>query len=250
MNKDSIELTGFPLPHGLVGGVDAPVLRRNLAARLARLDPKHAFREQFREDLAAFEPLPESSAPVHVVFAVGGAGAQAELPALFLPGLAALLRDGRARLTLVAGVRPEVLSTFQAQLERTRLTNELGRSVEILFEPQLDTYFDRFDELLAHTDVLWTKPSEMVFYAGLGIPLLLSDPIGVHESYNLRFARESGVALKQRNPRVIGDRLQELLDDGHLAAAAWAGYKRMPHLGLYRILERIAGGHERDAAAQ
>ena len=112
-----------------------------------------------------------------------------------------------------------------------------GRNLDILFEPEVDAYFDRLDALLASADVLWTKPSEMVYYAGLGL-LLLTKPIGIHENYNLRFARENGAALKQRDPRTIGER-QELLDDGNLAAAAWAGYRRLPHLGLYRILDRL-----------
>lgn len=242
VNKDAVELTGFPLPHSLVGGLEAPALRANLAARLARLDPYQVFREQFRAELDQLGPLPAPSGPPHLVFAVGGAGAQAELPATFLPNLAPMLRDARVRLTLVAGVRPEVKQEFEMQLERVKLSSCDGVAqggVDILFEPDLDRYFARFDELLSSADVLWTKPSEMVFYAGLGIPLLLTDPIGVHEKYNRQFARESGVALKQRDPRFIGERLQELLADGHLAAAAWSGYKRMPHLGLYRILERV-----------
>jgi len=81
--------------------------------------------------------------------------------------------------------------------------------------------------------------SELVFYSGLGIPLLLAPPIGIHESYNLRWAREHGAGLKQRNPRVTGERIVELLNDGHLAACAWAGFRRAPHQGLYRIVERL-----------
>jgi hypothetical protein len=64
--------------------------------------------------------------------------------------------------------------------------------------------------VLARADVLCTKPSEMVFYAGLGLPPLLTKPIDIHENYNLRFARENGAALEQRDPRTIGERLQEL----------------------------------------
>lgn len=237
VHPDNIELTGFPLPHSLVGGPEAPILRRNLAKRLARLDPKGTFRRQFRAELEHFEPLPEAHEPVHLVFAVGGAGAQAELPASFLPSLAPLLRAGTARLTLVAGVRPEVRHAFEQQLASAGL--EGHDSVSILFEADLNGYFTGFDALLASADVLWTKPSEVVFYAGLGIPLLLTDPIGVHESYNRQFARESGAALKQRNPNVVGQRIAELLDDGHLAAAAWSGYRRMPHQGLYRIVDRM-----------
>ena len=242
VDKDQIELTGFPLPHSLVGGTDANVLRRNLAARIGRLDPGNVFRQQFAADLAVLGDIPAPDAPPHLVFAVGGAGAQADLPALFLPSLRQHLTDGRLRLTLVAGARHAVLKELEAHVAHAGLTNELGRNLQFLYEPDLDRYFDRFDALLADTDVLWTKPSEMVFYAGLGIPLLLTEPIGVHEKYNRRFARENGAALKMRDATTVSERLVELLDDGNLAAAAWAGYRRMPNLGLYRILDRMRGG--------
>jgi len=136
-------------------------------------------------------------------------------------------------------VRAEVKSRFQDELTRARLGHQLGRSVDILYEPVLEDYFDRFDALLADTDILWTKPSELVFYAALGIPLLLSPPVGIQESYNLRWARENGAGFKQRDARVIGDRLLDHLYDGNLAAAAWAGYRRLPSQGLYRIAERV-----------
>ena len=242
VNKDQIELTGFPLPHSLVGGPDAEVLKRNLAARIARLDPARVFSRQYAEDLEVLGALPAPIGPPHLVFAVGGAGAQAELPALFLPSLRPALSSGRLRLTLVAGSRRDALQQIETHVERACLSRELGRNLDVLFEPETDAYFDRFERLLAGADVLWTKPSEMVFYAGLGLPLLLTKPIGVHENYNRRFARENGAALKQRDPRTIGERLTELLDEGNLAAAAWAGYRRMPHLGLYRILDRLQLG--------
>jgi glycosyltransferase involved in cell wall biosynthesis len=237
--KQQIELTGFPLPHGLVGGLDAPVLRRNLAARLSRLDPLGTFRKQYRADLEAFDPLPTPDAPPHLVFAVGGAGAQSELPQRFLPSLSETLKAGELRLTLVAGSRADVRKRFETQIAAARLESRIGINLAVLYEADTDRYFERMDSLLASTDVLWTKPSELVFYAGLGIPLLLSDPVGIHEVYNRRYARENGAALKQRDPDVIGERLRELLEDGHLATAAWAGYRRIPHRGLYEIQKRL-----------
>jgi hypothetical protein len=238
--KQQIELTGFPLPHALVGGLDAKILRQNLAARLSRLDPLGTFRRQFRADLDAFDPLPEPDGPPHLVFAVGGAGAQSELPKRFLPSLTGALNAGELRLTLVAGSRADVRKRFELQIAEAKLAPRLGRNLEVLFEEDTARYFERFDSMLANTDVLWTKPSELVFYAGLGIPLLLSEPVGIHESYNRRYARENGAALKQRDPSVIGERLRELLEDGHLATAAWAGYRRIPHRGLYEIQKRVS----------
>ena len=239
VRESQIELTGFPLPHSLVGGPDAPTLRRNLMQRLARLDPTQTFRQAFAADLEHLGPLPQTSEPPHLVFAVGGSGAQAELSAAFLPSLRPLLERRRLRLTLVAGVRRGVKIRFEDEVARAGLGAEIGRSVNILHEPVLDTYFDRFDALLVDTDILWTKPSELVFYAALGIPLLLAPPVGIHESYNLRWARENGAGLKQRDAHVVGDRLLEHLADGNLASAAWAGYRRLPSRGLYRIAERV-----------
>jgi len=42
--------------------------------------------------------------------------------------------------------------------------------------------------------------SELVFYSGLGIPLLLAPPIGIHESYNLRWARAWGGPQTAESP--------------------------------------------------
>ena len=239
--ESHIELTGFPLPHALVGGPDGSVLRKNLLRRLARLDPTQTFRQAFAADLEHVGALPATNEPPHLVFAVGGSGAQAELSAAFLPSLRPLLERRRLRLTLVAGVRAEVKARFEDEIMRAGLTSELGRSVDILHEPVLADYFDRFDALLADTDILWTKPSELVFYAALGIPLLLAPPVGIHEAYNLRWAREHGAGFKQRDARVIGDRLLEHMHDGNLASAAWSGYRRLPSNGLYQIAERVAG---------
>jgi len=237
-----IELTGFPLPHSLVGGRERAVLLGNLLKRLARLDPTHAFRNSFAADLEHVGRIPDTNQPPHLVFAVGGSGAQVELSAAFLPSLRQLLERRRLRLTLVAGVRRNVKIRFEDELLHAGLKHQIGQSVEILYEPVLNNYFDRFDALLADTDILWTKPSELTFYAALGIPLLLAPPVGIHESYNLRWARENGAGLKQRDAHVIGDRLLEHLTDGNLASAAWSGYRRLPSDGLYNIIDRVTGG--------
>ena len=239
--ESHIELTGFPLPHSLVGGPDAPILRQNLLRRLARLDPTHTFRQAFAADLEHLGPLPATNEPPHLVFAVGGSGAQVELSASFLPSLRQLIERRRVRLTLVAGVRADVKARFETELSRAGLSAQLGTGVEILHEPTLNGYFDRFDALLADTDVLWSKPSELVFYAALGIPLLLAPPVGIHETYNLRWVREHGAGFKQRDAHVVGDRLLDHLHDGNLASAAWSGYRRLPSRGLYRIVERVTG---------
>jgi hypothetical protein len=240
--EQRISFTGFPLPDGLLGGPSLSILKRCLAARIVRLDPSGEFRRGMPEELAHFlGPLPrdEEGQPPRIVFAVGGAGAQAGIPAEALPGFRRLLERGRVRITLVAGVRPEVEARFREGIHRARLEPLLGGPLDILSAASFGEYYARFNELLAASDVLWTKPSELVFYAALGLPLVLAPAVGVHERYNRRWARESGAGLKQRDPRFAAERISDWLADGVLAAAAWAGYVRLPKFGLYRILEAL-----------
>jgi hypothetical protein len=240
--EERIRFTGFPLPPRLLGGPDLPALRRNLAARLVRLDPERTFRDYAGAEIAHFlGPLPaeEEGRPPLVVYAVGGAGAQAALPRAFLPGFRRAVLAGKMRLALVAGVRTAAEAEFGRYVGEAGLRDALGQGIEIVREPTLAAYFRRMDDLLAGADVLWTKPSEMVFYGALGIPLVLSWPVGVHERYNRRWAVEHGAGLRQGDPRVAADRFADWLADGTLAAAAWSGFMRLPKFGLYRILEAI-----------
>jgi hypothetical protein len=143
------------------------------------------------------------------------------------------------RVALVAGVRPEVATQFEEALRLAGLDAQLGRGVEILLEPDHDRYFQRFHALLAETDVLWTKPSEMTFFGALGLPLVLAPPVGAHEDYNRRWAVEAGVGLMPRDARFAAEWIGDWIADGTLAAAAWSGFRRLPKRGLYRILSRF-----------
>ena len=96
--------------------------------------------------------------------------------------------------------------------------------------------------MLSGADILWTKPSELVFYAALGLPLVLSRPVGVQERYNRRWAAERGAGLKQRDPRFAAEWLREWLKDGILASAAWSGYRRMPAHGGRSVREAVLEG--------
>jgi hypothetical protein len=244
--REQIGYTGFPLPGELLGGPELPVLKQNLAARLVRLDPERWFREG-HQGLVERElgPLPrhshsdEERRPPHLVFTVGGAGAQAGLARLFLPSVREQIRKGRLRVTLVAGVRPEVTAAFHQAIAEARLEESLGHGLDIFEAKNHADYFQGFNQLLAGADILWTKPSEMTFFAALGLPLVCSWPVGVHERYNRRWAIEAGAGLKQRDPRFAGQWIDEWLADGTLAAAAWAGFTRLPKHGLYRILEAV-----------
>lgn len=241
---ERIEMTGFPLPDSLLGGPDLPALKKNLASRLVRLDPTGTFRSTYREELSHFlGPIPEASTLERriprVTFAVGGAGAQVEVGRQLIRALRDPILEGKLVLTLVAGIRAEVAEELHQAVAEAGLDGQLARTVDILLERNLEKYFARFNEVLADTDVLWTKPSELTFFGALGLPLVLAAPVGVHESFNRRWARECGAGLKQRDARYAWGWLEEWLQDGTLAGAAWSGFMRMPKFGTYRIAELV-----------
>jgi len=235
-----ILFTGYPLPHELVGGPGLELLTRNLAARIVRLDREGEFRRERREEVAHFlGPLPdeEEGRPPLLAFAVGGAGAQATLPGAFLPSMRRDIEAGRLRVALVAGMRPKVAEVLKGCVKSVGLEGSPG--VEILFDEEMGAYFTKMNALLARTDLLWTKPSELCFFGALGLPLILASPVGAHERLNRRWVREAGAGVKQRDPRFAGEWLGDMLSEGTLAAAAWAGFMRLPKFGLYRILEAV-----------
>lgn len=242
VSDSNITLTGFPLPHEMTGSHVRDRLRAQVARRIVRLDPEGTFRALHGSAIeAVLGPLPvnQQRAPVHLTFAVGGAGAQVDLCDEFLPRLRDHIIHGRLQVTLVAGTRAEVAQQFSRHVRRARLSQQLGHGISILYASDFAAYYREFNELLAETDVLWTKPSELSFYAGLGIPLILSHPVGTHERFNRRFLREQGAGLKQRRPEQLPGWLDEWYFDGYLAAAAWSAFLRIPSNGTEQILREL-----------
>jgi len=266
----NISLTGFPLPPLLTQTSDTTSPEQRLAERIARLDPRGVFRSLYGPELSMMVhstlrppgagtlrppgagalgpggPSARGSGPVHLMFAVGGAGAQADLVDEFLPSLRPLILGGQLRLQLSAGTRPEVRSRFVAAVTRSGLERTLERDILIIDGTDFKSYYEAFNRALSSTDVLWTKPSELSFYPALGFACILSRPLGSHERYNRRWLREHGVGLKQQRLDHCQGWFEEWLEDGTLAGAAWSGYVRLPKHGTERIAERVRAGMERD----
>src|SRR5258705_436564 len=174
--------------------------------------------------------------PQLVVFAVGGAGAQVPLAKSVIAGLKRQILEGGLRLALVAGRRQDVASALSRALAANGLTGHSG--AELLYESDVYAYFRRFNELLASADVLWSKPSELTFFAALGLPFIAAPPVGAHEACNLRWATDRGAALPQHDPEIAGDWLLEWEEDGVLASAAEAG-RCLPQMGLSDLVDQV-----------
>ena len=220
--EERVRCTGFPLPPELVGGPGLEVLREDCARRLERLAPDGAPR-----------------GPLHVVFAVGGAGARARRGAALVSELEGPLRQGQLRLTLVAGARPEVECRFRRLAARTGLGGEEGSPVAVLGAPTFAAYEVRFNRLLRSADVLWTKPSELVFFAALGLPLVLDDPVGDHERRNREWLVGLGAALPRPRRGETATALTSWRRSGELAGVACAGLEALPADGVHRIADLV-----------
>jgi hypothetical protein len=240
----NISLTGFPLPETLTRSTDTTSAEARLAKRLVRLDPSGVFRRLHGDELALMFPkeaLRGDGGPIVMMFAVGGAGAQAGLVSQFLPSLRPRIQAGSLHLQLVAGTRPDVKQSFIEAIKRCKLERNVGNEIQLVFNESFEGYFRDFNHAFMRTDVLWTKPSELSFYPALGVPCILSPAVGAHERYNRRWLRERGIGFKQRRPDLTLGWFEELLEDGDLAAAAWAGFMRLPKHGTELIIQQVTG---------
>lgn len=227
----NVFLTGFPLPQENVDNV-----KEDLRRRLARLDPQKVFINRYREVIAREVGEPgERQGYFTVTYAVGGAGAQRQVAAEILHSAAPFIKEGRMRLNLVAGVRQEVAAFFREAIQREGLETQTGRGVRILLAPDKPSYFRQFNEWLRDTDVLWTKPSELVFFAGLGIPILMTPPLGSHEEFNRDWLLMMGAGFMQEPPCYAGEWLVEWGTRGMLAEAAFDAYAKAPRFGTENI---------------
>ena len=145
------------------------------------------------------------------------------------------IKAHKIRVNLIAGTRLEILHYFKGVVEKLHLHSELGKYVNVLCEISKKEYFEKFNELLHETDILWTKPSELVFYTALGIPIIIAPPIGAHEELNAQWLIRMGTGIRQEDPKYVNEWLFEWVNKGILAESAWEGYTEAPKYGTYNI---------------
>jgi hypothetical protein len=236
VKKENIYVTGFPLPKENIGESQT-ILKDDLKKRLAVLDPNKAYRNKYEkliEDyLCPKNEIKEANRPLTLTFAVGGAGAQRELGKIILESLKDKIIEGHLRLNLVAGSRKEVYDFFDKVLKNNFLHN--NENVKIIYDDNKIEYFKKFNIALRTTDVLWTKPSELSFYSGLGVPIIMAEPVGSQEHYNRRWLLGIGAGVDSKNPRYTNEWLFDFLQSGWLAEAAMRGFLNAPKMGTYNI---------------
>lgn len=248
VSKDKIFNTGFPIPETLLGGKDIPFVKSDLNERLQILDPDNKFSSLHYLQVEHFigEKKKDIKRCLTITYAVGGAGAQKEIGGKIAESLKDKIANGSVIINLVAGVRKEVFEYFSMIKKKYDIT---GKNINICYSPDMSLYFNEFNKLMRITDILWTKPSELSFYCGLGIPVIMSPAIGAQEKFNRKWLREIGAGIKQMNPEYTNEWLFDYLNNGRLAEAAWSGFLKARKLGVYKIAEILETGKMEDLSS-
>lgn len=245
VDEEKIHLTGFPLPKNLIGGYPEKQLQTDLMTRICNLDPKGIFFAHYentiRERLGPEMCVQKKPRTVTLTFSVGGAGAQRRLGVQLLESLKRKILQHDIRLALFGGLHKDVTEFYLDAVHDLGLKRELGKHVLVpTFKSRTD-YFGGFNAFLQQTDILMTKPSELSFYTGAGLPVLMAPPIGSQEKFNSVWLQYVGGGTAMMDPRYINEWLFDWIDSGGLARMAWNGYVEAPTHGTYRIEDVVMG---------
>ncbi|TSC56107.1 MAG: hypothetical protein G01um101418_474 [Parcubacteria group bacterium Gr01-1014_18] len=243
VQEKNIHLVGYPLPQDNIGGKSEKSLKRDLGSRLFNLDPEQAFLSKYQHTLRfhigeqyLFNP---PARPMTILYSVGGAGAQKEMGLQIAKSLEADIKAGKIQLVLSAGNRKEIAEYYHDNLKHMSFYSHLGRHIHILYHESKHEYFTLFNEWMRKVDILWTKPSELSFYAGLGIPILMAPSLGTQEDANRRWLKAIGAGITPEDVQYTHLWLWDWLRAGYLAKAAFEGFLYAPKMGVYEIEKMI-----------
>lgn len=245
IRPENIFLTGFPLPKEIIGGPEGAVIKKDVIRRICNLDPNMIFRNKYLRTLETelgpgVCPMNGHRAPT-LTFAVGGAGAQRTLGVQMIKSLKHRILRKEIVVRLEAGTKTEVAAFFIEKTKEAGLQRAIGKSLFIDSEPNRTEYFHNFTKRLRQTDILWTKPSEMSFYCGVGLPIIMAPSIGSQEQFNRIWLKMVNAGVSQNDPRFTHEWLFDWIESGGLARMAWNGYIEAPTHGSYRIESIITG---------
>ena len=241
VQQKRIIVTGFPFPQEFTKG-NAMKAKKDLKRRLQTLDPNRRYLEKYARIVEQY--LGRTQSPtflrsksdltrrVSLTFAIGGAGAQVNIAEDIIEGVKPLTREGTLELHIIAGIHKELA---------TALKRRAGKNIFVHFSPNKKRYFQNFSKILSKTDILWTKPSELVFYASLGIPIIIAPAIGSQEVCNRRWLLDIGAGIDQKKPEFVYQWLPDLIEQGALAEAAMQGFVEITRDGVDNIKKLVCG---------
>ena len=143
VSPKNITLTGYPLPKENLGK-NLEILKEDMKNRLLNLDPDKRYRKLYGpliKDILG--KLPEKSDhPLTIMFSIGGAGAQKEVPLYAVKSLKEKIKNRKLRFIIAIGVREELRKYFAENIKDLKLDGW----VHILSGVTTDEYFKTFNE--------------------------------------------------------------------------------------------------------
>jgi hypothetical protein len=218
VERSQVYVTGFPLPMANTGGRDLRVAERDFDIRKLRLKA-------------------DSNLPMTIMFPFSGAGAYSNVLADLVKAIHEELKEGSLRLIVSCGNNEHALESAENLFINYGI--EELEFAEIMFEDDVFVAFDKFNSALKSTDVIITKPSEMVFYVALGIPLVFLPPIGAHEEKNRDYLFENECAVNMVPSTDFPRWLEKSRRRGFLQELAENGFTRLPKNGSVAIDELL-----------
>jgi hypothetical protein len=247
--EENIFITGFPLPKENLGSrEDLEILRGDLFNRLLRLDSSRRFFDIHSRSAKSllgqeYVPLTNSDGSFTLTFAIGGAGAQAEMVYKILHSLKNKIINQKIKINLSAGTNKISLNACVSAVETLGLANYIDNGITIIHDSDFEKYYEKFNKALRFTDVLWTKPSELSFYCALGIPILLAPAVGAQEKFNEDWLMGIHAAIKPQGPVEFVDQwLFDLKEIGQLTEVAWNGFLKARKFGTFKIEDLVHTG--------
>jgi hypothetical protein len=228
----NIFFTGYPLPKENIGE-NMEIAKNDLRNRLLNLDPLLRYRKMYKPLVEGYlGKLPEKSDhPLTILFSIGGAGAQKEMAIDITRSLQEKIKSGMVKIIIAIGIRKELIKYYTDSIKDL----ELNGQVRILYGEDMNDYFEKFNQALRKTDILWTKPSELSFYAGLGLPIIIAPCIGSQEEFNRRWLLHIGAGIAQENLKYVDQWLLDSIYAGNFAEMAMQGFVEIEKMGVYNI---------------
>jgi hypothetical protein len=116
----------------------------------------------------------------------------------------------------------------------------------VISAPDKFAYFREFNKVILETDILWTKPSELSFYAGLGLPILIAPPLGSQEEKNREWLYSIEAGIDQGDPAFSNQWFVDWLEEGRFAEMAMDGFLNAPKKGTFHIESLLLKGEREE----
>ncbi len=238
VKPEHIMLTGYPLPKENIGK-NLEIIKKDLSYRIVNLDPTKKYQKLYQPLIGAhLGQLPTmANHPLTLMFSIGGAGAQKEIALGIINSLKDKIKNKELRFIVSVGTRDNLRQYFEDNVKDL----ELDGWLHVLSGKTIGEYFEKFNFALRTTDILMTKPSELSFYSGLGIPIIIEPSIGSQEDFNRRWLLHIGSATVQENPKYTDQWLFDLINGGDLAEMAMQGFIEIEKMGTYNMEKIITG---------